>query len=369
MRILHLIASARGGGATHVRDLVRGMSALGHQVGVGMPDDGGQVSLDSLPCRVVQLPLNRMPTLRLLRDISHLAQSVDILHCHGARAALIGRLAWVLGPRHGRLIYTIHGFAAPHYRWWKRLPFLAIERLLSCVTDSYIAVSGAEASSLRASGIVGKRPVAIVLNGIDPGPLLTIPPSQAGRPIRRIIMVCRLFRPRDFGTLLDAFAMALERIPELHLDIVGDGPDRSSIETGITARGLGDVVTIRGFVHPIGSALAEADLFVLSTKGWEGLPLSVLEAMAAARPVVASRVGGIPEAVTDGVTGILVSPGNPKELVDALTALGSDPSKAANMGIAGRVRVLQRFGVERMVRETIEVYTQAHKKTWSDPLI
>jgi len=113
-----------------------------------------------------------------------------------------------------------------------------------------------------------------------------------------------------------------------------------------------------GFRRDVPALLGASDLFVLSTDLWEGLPLTILEAMAAGLPVVASRVGGTPEAVEDGETGLLVPPKDPVALEEAMYSLLSNPAKAAAMGQAGRERVARYFTLERMVQEIAAIYEE-----------
>ncbi|MBC7317014.1 MAG: glycosyltransferase, partial [Chloroflexi bacterium] len=169
--------------------------------------------------------------------------------------------------------------------------------------------------------------------------------------------VCRLYKPRDFTTLLRAF-QGLSRRVDVHLLIVGDGPYRPEVEALIKALSLEERVTLLGFRRDVPALLGASDLFVLSTDHWEALGLAILEAMAAGRPVVASRIGGIVEAVSEGEAGLLVPPKDPVALEEAMYSLLSDPAKAAAMGQAGRERVARYFTLERMVQEIGAIYEE-----------
>jgi glycosyltransferase involved in cell wall biosynthesis len=168
-----------------------------------------------------------------------------------------------------------------------------------------------------------------------------------------LLTVGRLQAPKDYSTLI----AALERLRELSVRtrIVGDGPDRATISAAIHDRGLAESVELLGDRDDVETLLASADCFVLSSLS-EGLPLSVLEAMATGLPVVASDVGGVHELVVDGVTGALVPPSDPDALAAALQALLADRERGAQLGAAGRARVLADFTVDRFQQAHLDLY-------------
>ena len=370
LRVLELVASSRGGGAVHVRDLILELDPTRFAAQVAMPEDGGNVCREefgaaSIPFHQVDIATGF--SLRALRHIRFLAAGVDILHVHGARAAFFGRLAAMsLGERRPRIVYTIHGFAAPHYRPPKRQALLFLERWLARVTDAWICVSHAEKDTLLATGIVDAERVQVIWNGID----LTrfgsaAPPRQEAQTAIGlsadaflITTICRLYRPRDFQTLLYAFRRVQDALPHAHLLIVGDGPLRAQVEQWVQSLALQNHAHLLGMRRDVPQILAATDVFVLSSRGWEGLPLTVLEAMASSLPVVASDVGGTGEAVIHQETGYLFPPGDMVALADHLQTLASDPALAQRMGQRGLVRVKGFFTLERMVRETTARYEQ-----------
>ena len=139
--------------------------------------------------------------------------------------------------------------------------------------------------------------------------------------------------------------------------IVGEGPDRPRLEEEIEALGLSGRVRLAGERRDVPELLAAADVFVLPSAS-EGLPVSVLEAMAAGLPVIASRVGGVPEQVSDGETGLLVEPGDPSDLTAALDRLIADPSLRRRLGAAGRARAEQAFDLDPFRRAHVELYSR-----------
>jgi glycosyltransferase involved in cell wall biosynthesis len=300
-----------------------------------------------------------------LQHIRFLATGVDILHVHGARAAFFGRLAAIpLGERRPRVVYTIHGFAAPHYPPPKRQALLFLERWLARATDAWICVSHAEKDALLATGITDADRVQVIWNGIDLARFVgASPPRQEARSAIAlsaddciVTTICRLYRPRDFQTLLYAFRRVQDALPHAHLLIVGDGPLRAQVEQWVQSLALQNHVHLLGMRRDVPQILAATNIFVLSSRGWEGLPLTVLEAMASSLPVVASDVGGTREAVINQQTGYLFPPGDMVALADHLQTLASDPALAQQMGQRGLVRVKEFFTLERMVRETAARY-------------
>ena len=371
IRILHVVASSRGGGAVHVRDLVRGLDKACYDLQVALPDDGGNVSAGDLceaGAAVHLVPLADGFPGAALHRLAKLARQVDILHLHGPRAALVGRLAVASDGRYRpNTVYTVHAFAAPHYAWPRSAALLALERILSSRTDAFVAVSYAERDALVTTGVAPPERISVVHNGVD---LAHFGPQQAGSPSREATrsnlgipvdallttMVSRLYRPRDFETLLIAFRQVREAMPSARLLIVGDGPYRKRVEELVNGLWLGQHVVLAGQRRDVPVVLATSDLAVHATSGWEGMGLSILEAMAAGLPVVASRVGGIPEAVIDGETGLLVPPGSPGALASALLRLLQDPRESQRLGTSGRARAEALFSLPRMVAETAAVY-------------
>ncbi len=162
---------------------------------------------------------------------------------------------------------------------------------------------------------------------------------------------------KGHASLIDATVQILEKFPNTKVLLVGDGPRRSQMENKVSALALSDTIIFTGIRQDVREILPLFDLFVLPSLS-EGLPVSILEAMAASKPVVATYVGGVPEAVVDGVTGLLVPPRDPTALAQAIVHLLGDPDLRQQMGQAGRERVLEHFSVERMVERTQNLYEQ-----------
>jgi glycosyltransferase involved in cell wall biosynthesis len=307
-----------------------------------------------IPLKSVQQPLSPLrdlagfvELLRLLRR-----ERPDILHANSSKAGALGRLAAFLTGVPIR-IFTVHGWAfAAHsgvssrlYRW--------ADRLARPLTTTTICVSERERTTGISAGTCGAKRTIVIPNAVD---VTGLPRSQPGghkRPL--IVSVGRLKAPKDFSTLV----RALGNLPPDSFEalIVGEGPDRDRLEEEIHALGLDNRVRLAGERRDVPELLARADVFVLSSAS-EGMPVSVLEAMAAGLPVVASRVGGVPEQIADGETGLLVEPGDPDELAAALTRLTHDAALRGRLGSAARARAERAFDLEPFRRAHLELYSR-----------
>ena len=170
----------------------------------------------------------------------------------------------------------------------------------------------------------------------------------------RLLTVGRLVPRKGHRTLIDAMVRVTERLPDARLVIVGDGPERAALAAYVENRGLGSAVQFAGTVYPTTELLADADLFVFPSLV-EPQGLALLEAYAAAVPVVASRTGGIPEMLEDGQDGLLVEPGNARALADAILRMIEDPGLRQRAVASARKRV-RSFNVEPIADEYVSVY-------------
>ncbi len=225
----------------------------------------------------------------------------------------------------------------------------------ACV-DRYVAVSAAMGAALR-SGLPADR-VSVIRNGIPLEPYLggrddalrrTLAPDDT--PL--LLTVARLHAQKGIPFLLGAIA----RLPRVRLAIAGDGPDRAALESEAARLGVADRVLMLGEREDVPALLAACDLFVLPSL-FEGLPVSVLEAMASARPVIATDVGGTAEVVSHGETGLLVPPGDAASLADAVATLLGNPVLAAGLAARGRTLVEREFSAAVMAERVAQLYDQ-----------
>jgi glycosyltransferase involved in cell wall biosynthesis len=281
-----------------------------------------------------------------------LAARADVTHAHSSKAGFLTRLAAALraGGRQ-RAIFTPHGWSFWAADRAERAVYLALERLAARWCRALVAVSAAE----RAAGLAARvgRPdqYRVIHNGIDLEPFARDPHPQAGR----ILFVGRLRGPKRVELALEALRRVLAAVPEATLDVAGEGPLRGELEQLATRLGVAERVRFLGSRSDLPGLLLDAQCLVLASD-YEGCPLSVLEAMAAAVPVVATSVGGIPELVVDGETGILTPPGDAERLATALREVLSPPGRARLLGENGRDRARRLFSRERMVADTCALY-------------
>lgn len=228
------------------------------------------------------------------------------------------------------------------------------ERLAGRLTDTVVPVSIDAADVARSLEGVPAHRIRVIHNGVD---IADMVPRGDIEPGWRVVHVARLNVVKDQATLLRAARLVLDREPRFRLDIVGDGEMRPELERLAGELGLGDAVRFHGFHDDVRPFLAAADVFVLSSLS-EGIAITLLEAMAAALPVVTTNVGGNREVVVHNETGLLVLAGNPAALAEALLRVLGDPVAAARMGRAGRDRVAAKFALKTTVDAYESLYLE-----------
>ncbi|MBI4635711.1 MAG: glycosyltransferase family 4 protein [Candidatus Rokubacteria bacterium] len=288
----------------------------------------------------------------------------SIVHTHTAKAGLVGRLAaWLAGVPvvlhtfHG---HVFHGYFSPA----KTRLFLGIERWLARRTRRVLAVSEAVRRELLTLGIGSAERLAVMPLGLALEPFLCCEPLRGqlrgelgiGATVPLVGIVARLVPVKAHEVFLEAAATVARRLPQARFVVVGDGERRSELESLADRLGLGERARFLGWRRDLDRIYADLDLVALSSRN-EGSPVSLIEAMAAARAVVATRVGGVPDLVEDGVTGRLVPPGDPAALAGTMLTLLADPERRRDMGLAGRKRVYPAFSVERLVGDMDRLYT------------
>lgn len=226
-----------------------------------------------------------------------------------------------------------------------------LQRVAYAAAHRILANSQAAADRLRLEGVPGHK-VRVIPNGVDTS---AFPPREYSARPRRIAVVACLREEKRIDVLIAAAPRILSRYPDAELRIAGEGLCRPALEAQVDALGIRQRVTFLGHRDDVADVLAGADVFVLPSRS-EALPNSVMEAMAAGLPVVASAVGGIPELVRDGRTGRLVPPGDAGALADALLDLLDHPDRLAEFGRAGREAMERTFAFARMVGQIETLY-------------
>jgi glycosyltransferase involved in cell wall biosynthesis len=314
---------------------------------------GEALRAEGVPVHLLRNPLHGPLSIVHPKLIRYLRWAhVDVVHAHSGtwlRAALSARLA-------GRLpvVFTDHGRALP-----ERTRQIWYDRLAGRWTRVVAAVSPSLSGYLlQQVGIPSDR-FMIVENGVPLAESSSNGPRPPGLPARGPLVGCvaRLEWPKDHETLIRAMEQVKRRVPETQLLLIGGGPSAvvQRLKALAGALGLEKHVHFLGTRDDVSLILPHLRLFVLPTLS-EGTSLSILEAMAAGVPVVASRVGGNPSVVDDGNTGILVSPRDAQELAIAMVDLLVHSEKALRMGASGRDRVCQRFNLQAMAQTYRKLY-------------
>jgi glycosyltransferase involved in cell wall biosynthesis len=287
---------------------------------------------------------------RLLRR-----ERIDILHCHnygplvyGSAAARMARIAGA--------VYTSHGMITSSEKH---------QRLLFRLGNMHIVTvsENARRLMLRSSGLSPQR-VTVIPNGVDTkafGKDLDVKKKKASIGLsdssRSIGIVARLSPEKDHETLFEAFACFSREFHDVHLVVVGGGDLLGDLQNAAGRLGIESRVHFLGYRHDVVELLAIFDCFVLSSR-LEGLPMTLLEAMAAGLPVVATDVGGNREVVLHEETGLLVPEGEPGLLADALQRIFADPETARRMGGRGRKRAREHFDLDKMVGRYVRIYDE-----------
>ncbi len=288
--IVQVLSSSRGGAATHVGAVALGLAQRGQAVTVVMPFDDGNLRTDDLP-GVQVLPY------RGVRQLARDLRGATAVHAHGSRAAFWTWMALLWGRNPAPFVYSIHGFVTPFHKEPRRTLQLMAERLVAARCRCVVADARAERREALRWGMGPPEKVRTVYLGFALDKLLALgPPERAAARVElglsdsdwHLLCVCRLDRPRDFPTLLRAFAGLPD---DTRLHIVGSGPFREEILRLVGELGLEGRVHVWGAVHDVRLYFAAADAFVLTSWGWEGCPVTAIEAQAAGLPVVVSDAG------------------------------------------------------------------------------
>jgi len=356
-RIAYLITNSETGGAqTHVADLLRAMREQADATllaGGNGPlfDIVRDLGIPAIRLNTMDNALSPLKALAALRELVRVLRQAapDVIHTHSAKASALGRIAgWLLGIP---VVYTAHGFAFKAAAPWKQRTVARIaEWLLAPFASQVICVAQGERIMARSLPIADTR-ISVIPNGIADVAARANPAAA----LQRIVTVMRLAAPKRADLLIRAFAEA--RLPNCELVIAGDGPQRASLEqlAGQLAPGR---VRFAGNVSDVPALLATAQAFVLASDH-EGFPISILEAMRAGLPIVASDLPGIREQVCDGLCGMLVRSNDQQVFAAALQALASNETDRVALAQAARVQWEEKFGLDPMVRATWAVYQKA----------
>lgn len=369
MRVLHLISSAGYAGAeAQVLELSRGQVRTGQGVGLLVlyrPKRGQPIhplvpaaqtwGIQATQCEdSVRFSFWLIPKIvRQLRE-----GAFDLLHTHGYKADLLGIIAAYMTKI--PIVATVHGYtdAFPAVRVYRHLDLLMLRRF-----PKVMAVSDYLRQELIASGLSPHR-VVTVHNAIDPDVFVSATCADR-RKIRTelgigpnasvVLTVGRLNPEKGHRYLLESVQLACQHISNLRVLIVGEGPLRQRLEAMACSSHLDALVSFLDWRDDVASLIAASDLFVLPSTQ-ESFGLVILEALALGIPVIATRVGGVPEIIRTDETGILVEPRDAEALARAMIWALTNPAQADQLARQGQAMVRQRFSVEAMVEATDRVY-------------
>lgn len=360
-RVLQVVLSLQPGGTEHLVIEICRRLRRDYDVAVCCLDDEGAWAPDLRSLGIDVIAFGRRPGFqpRIGLQIAALAKQrgANLLHCHQYSPFVYSRIAawWRRGLK---LVYTEHGRLSDAPPSWKRR---IVNPLLSRPDGAIVAVSHELRSYMCDARFPGHR-VSVIHNGIEPGPA----PSRGARRSARFELgidddtfvaasVARLDAVKDLQTLLEAFAHARRAVPQSRLLIVGDGPERPALVERAARADLAGAVDFLGLRPDVRKILPAADLYVNSSIS-EGVSITILEAMAAGLPVVATAAGGNPEILAEGRAGVLVPVRDPVRLGQAIAALATEPGRRATLATAGRRRLESSFTIERMVNQYAELY-------------
>ncbi len=378
IRVLRVIARLNvGGPALHVTYLAQGLAERGYETTLVAGDVApGEASMafvaEQAGVDVVSLPgLSRelsplrdpLAALRLALVIRRVRP--DVIHTHTAKAGAVGRVAALLsGRRRPIVVHTFHGHVLRGYFGAARtLLFHGIEAVLARVSDRLIAVSPEVRDELVSLRVAPARKFTVVRLGIELEPRVRFDGDPAevrrrhGIGAEKFVVgwFGRMTAVKRTDDLLTMLAGLRERGIDALLLLVGDGDDRGELEQRAHDLGLARSCLFLGYQQDVAPWYAVCDAVVL-TSASEGTPVTIIEALAAGRPVVATNVGGVPDIVDEGETGFLVRPRDTHALAERLEIIARDPKRRAAMGAMGRERVLGRYAVGRLVDDIDELY-------------
>lgn len=380
MKVLQLAAALSGGTGVHVATLTEGLLQSGWQVWVGAPADSmmGQTALARLACVWEKLPLDQGFSFFALKRLLNLvrAENIFLVHAHGFRAAMYGRLLRGLLGRRVRLVVTYHGYHIPFYR--TRIARWCFEALERCgrrwLTDFLIFVSQSDRNLCWPEGAQKRYPHAVIPNGINLALFQDLPErascrEQLGWDQNQLVIgtVGRLRPQKNLSLLLEALSTLHQassspqagRLAQIQLMVIGEGPLRTQLAALTHRLQLEDTVKFLGERTDVPCLLRALDLFVLTSR-WEGCPLSVLESMAAGTPVLVTNAPGSTEVIKHGYNGVVAQP-DPASVAEGIAKLATMPGFAAQLTQNALAEVHSRFDCARMVAETLAVY----RRSWA----
>jgi glycosyltransferase involved in cell wall biosynthesis len=365
-----------GGPSIHVVLLAAGLAQRGYstQLVVGRESDReGDLQDFAREKGVAPIVLPSLGrAIRPLSDLQTLAALIrmirssrpGILHTHTAKAGVLGRLA-ALVTRVPVVVHTYHGHVLSGYFGPLETAFYrTLERGLARASDALVAVSGAVKRDLLGMGVGDDHKIRVIPLGLELASLTGPLPRGVLRAVSGVPtsaplvgIVGRLVPIKDVPTFLEAARIIAEVCPDVRFAVVGDGEERSLLESSTGSQSLEGVVRFHGWQRDMRAVYGDLDVVVNCSRN-EGTPVSLIEALAAGRPVVATAVGGTPDLLDQGRYGTLVPPADPKALAQAILAALAAPAAALARAEDGRRHVLARHSAERLIDDVDALYSE-----------
>jgi glycosyltransferase involved in cell wall biosynthesis len=381
IRVLRVIARLNmGGPAIHVANLAAGLETRGYHTtlvagSLARGEDSMAFVAERLGVEVVDIPdmqreVAPFHDVRSIRRLTALmrAERPHILHTHTAKAGALARAAALAAGRARPpiVVHTFHGHVLKGYFGPGRTAFFKqVERSLARYSDVLVAVSPEVRDELVEHGVAPMEKFTVIRLGIPLADRLG--DASAGLDYRVLYgipqdafvvgWVGRMTGVKDTDAVLEILRATRERDIDAVLCMVGDGPDRERLEQVAHDLGIARSTYFVGYQTDIAGYYRLFDAFVLPSVN-EGTPVSAIEALASGTPVVATRVGGVPDVVTDGVDGFLVPPRDTDAAADRLAQLARDPELRARLGETGRANAQARYSVERLVDDVDRLYRE-----------
>lgn len=363
LRIVYIITRSDtiGGASVHLLDLASGAQKAGHEVFILVGGEGVFVqyalarNIHVVSLKFLVREINLFSDVRALFELRKNIKNLkpDLIHLHSSKVGILGRLAATF--LHIPVVFTAHGWAFTEGVSPKsRIVYKAIEKIMARFASRIITVSDYDRNIALSSGIGNANLISTVHNGM---PMLEVDiPISQDVESPKMIMVARFDEQKDHFSLVKALA-SLKDI-QWALELVGDGPSIFHIKQLVKETGLEDRIQFSGACNDVARRLVESQIFLLVTN-WEGLPLTILEAMRAGLPVIASDVGGVREAVENERTGFLVCRNDVGQLVVAIRTLLESSELRRALGDAGQKKFERDFRFDMMLNKTLSIYYDA----------
>ncbi len=353
-----------GGGERVFQQLADGLNERFEVMAAASAGGKFEDGIRELGAKFFPVDMSRQFSLGPIRKLNNIIRNnkIDLVHSQGARADFYTRIAGrVAGSPHNlcTIAMPVEGFDV---RLWRRMIYRTIDSFTEKYVDKFIVVSDAlKRILIEKRGFPGHR-IARIYNGIE---LKQYHPDAEDGKIRKewgipqedplIGTIGRMVRQKGFEFLIRAIPEVVQVVPDAKFIFVGDGPLKDQLIVKSEQLNVRDRIVFAGFRSDIKEILSNIDLLVVPSL-LEGFPIITLEAMAMAKPIVATSIDGITEQITDGETGFLVPPKDHRTLAEAILRLIQDKELSKKLGVSARKRVEKEFSVEKMLKETEKVY-------------